>query len=154
MDNASAESMKDKLNQSLGTALELAQDAFFYCLRAEPSVLPELMQALRDEYGFDYLANLTSIDYNDEFEMVYHLYSFSDQNKKLAVKARVSRSQAQIPSVCDIYPTADWQEREVFDLMGIDFNGHPNLKRILLPDDFEGHPLRKDFGKLAPKKHQ
>ena len=147
MDNAFAENMKDDLSQSLGITLELTQDNFFYCLRVNSSVIPKLMQALRDQFGFDYLANLTSVDYDSEFEIVYHLYSFSDQNKKLAIKTRVSRHEAQMPSVCNVYPTADWQEREILDLMGIDFNGHPNLIRILLPDDLAGHPLRKDFKK-------
>ncbi|NLV21009.1 MAG: NADH-quinone oxidoreductase subunit C, partial [Syntrophomonadaceae bacterium] len=66
-------------------------------------------------------------------------------NRKIAVKTRVRRSLAELPSIMQIYPTADWQEREVYDLMGIKFKGHTNLVRVLLPDDFAGHPLRKDF---------
>ena len=66
---------------------------------------------------------------------------------KIVIKTRVPRDEAELPSVFTVYPTSDWQEREIFDLMGIRFSGHPNLVRVLLPDEFEGHPLRKDFRK-------
>ncbi|MDD3894991.1 MAG: NADH-quinone oxidoreductase subunit C, partial [Syntrophomonadaceae bacterium] len=90
------------------------------------------------------LSNLTSVDYGEEFEMVYHLYSIPE-NIKICVKTRIPRNMPEADSLITIWPAADWQEREVYDLMGIRFNGHPNLIRVLLPDDFDGHPLRKDF---------
>ena len=97
-------------------------------------------------YGFNHLSNLSAVDYGEEFEIVYHVHSFFKKDK-LMVKSRVARSKAEFPSVVSVWPTADWQEREAYDLMGIKFTGHPNLVRVLLPDDYQGHPLRKDFKK-------
>ncbi len=93
---------------------------------------------------FDFLSFLTSIDWKDRFEVVYYLTSTLHQHK-LVLKVTAPRDNAEVPSVTSVWPTADWQEREVFDLMGIRFSGHYNLRRILLPDDWEGHPLRKDY---------
>ncbi len=137
----------DNLRTSMGEHLEISSDAFFTYLRISPAEILSLMQTLREQYGMNYLANLTAVDYSEEFEVVYHLYAIPDKGLKLVVKTRVSREKAELPSVYSIYPTADWQEREVFDLMGIRFSGHPNLIRVLLPNDFVGHPLRKDFKK-------
>ena len=111
----------------------------------------EICRFLRDEptLRFDYPASVTAIDYMDFFEVVYQIRSlarFQDVN----LKVRVERDDASIPSVVSIWPGADFQEREIFDLMGLQFPGHPNLKRILLWDEFEGHPLRKDYGIPAP----
>lgn len=136
--------MVQELQSSLGDKLTISEDKFFTRLMIDKSQLKTLMTELRDHYGFNHLANLTSVDFNEEFEVVYHLYSIPENNK-VCVKTRVARSSAEVDSLVDIWPTADWQEREVFDLMGIKFKGHPNLIRVLLPDDFEGHPLRKDY---------
>lgn len=142
---------KDKtfsnLRAMMGDTLEISSDAFFTYLRTSSKEVLSLLQTLREKYEMNYLANLTAVDYGEEFEVVYHLYAIPDNGLKLAVRTRVPREEAELPSVFDIYPTADWQEREVFDLMGIRFSGHPNLIRVLLPDDFVGHPLRKDFKK-------
>lgn len=92
----------------------------------------------------DYLSCLTAVDYLDRFEVVYHLHSIS-RGHALTVKVEVDRDAAEVPSVTSIWRGADFQEREAYDLMGITFTGHPNLKRILLYDEFVGHPLRKDF---------
>lgn len=132
------------LQAQLGGKFRFTADEFFRWLVISPDKLLELMLPLKANYGFNYLANVTSVDYGEEFEIIYHLYSIPD-NRKVGVKSRVPRTQAEIPSVMSIWPAADWQEREVFDLMGIRFSGHANLVRVLLPDDFEGHPLRKDF---------
>jgi NADH-quinone oxidoreductase subunit C len=78
------------------------------------------------------------------FALNYHLLSVSDRPRRVRVQAWVDDGEA-VPSVIGVWPTADWHEREAFDLMGIPFEGHPNLKRILLEDDWEGHPLRKDY---------
>ncbi|MBI4321476.1 MAG: NADH-quinone oxidoreductase subunit C [Chloroflexi bacterium] len=94
---------------------------------------------------FDYLVNLTSVDRIDYFEVVYHLYSIR-LGHALTVKVQVERDQAIVPSVTGVWHGADFQEREVYDMMGITFTGHHNLKRILLYDEFVGYPLRKDFG--------
>ncbi len=95
------------------------------------------------------LTDLTAVDYlerDPRFEVVYHLYSVS-RNRRLRVKARVPEGTAEIDTLVEVWPSANWMEREVFDLYGIRFRGHPDLRRILLYDDFEGHPLRKDYAK-------
>jgi len=109
--------------------------------------LRELAWFLRDssEFGFDYLANLTAVDYLDYFEVVYHLVSLTN-NHSLVLKVRCTdRDKPVVPSVVDVWRAADFQEREAYDLMGIVFEGHPNLKRLLLWEGFVGHPLRKDY---------
>lgn len=128
---------------------DISQDEFFVYLKVSASRLVAVMQSLCNDWGMNYLANLSAIDYDEEFEVIYHLYAIPDNGKKIAVKVRAPRRQAQVPSLVSVFPTADWQEREAYDLMGISFSGHPNLVRILLPDDFSGHPLRKDFRKEA-----
>lgn len=144
MQDFNLEQMVQNLEEQLGDKLRTVSDQFFTVLNVEKSELKTLMRKLRDNYGFNHLANLSSVDYNEEFEVVYHLYSIPT-NDKICVKTRVPRNSAEVDSQIDIWPTADWQEREVYDLMGIKFKGHPNLIRVLLPDNFDGHPLRKDF---------
>ena len=94
---------------------------------------------------FDYLTAITAIDYHDYFEVVYQLTSLQ-HNHSLVVKTRCyGRDKPTLPSVVSLWRGADFQEREIYDLMGIGFDGHPNLKRIVLWEGFEGHPLRKDY---------
>jgi NADH-quinone oxidoreductase subunit C len=94
---------------------------------------------------FDYLTMLTAVDYLDCFEVVYHLTSLK-HNHSLVLKARCyQRDNPTLPSVVGLWQTADFQERETYDLLGIIFEGHPNLRRIALWEGFDGHPLRKDF---------
>ncbi len=109
--------------------------------------LREVAEFLRGnpDFEFNYLANLTAVDYLDYFEVVYHLVSLT-HNYSLVLKVRCyDRVKPTVPSVVDIWRAADFQEREVYDLMGIVFDGHPNLKRLLLWEGFVGHPLRKDY---------
>ena len=113
--------------------------------------LVEVMRFLRDdpELAFDMLTDLTCVDYlgqQPRFEMVYHLYSVA-KNHRVRIKARVGGPAPELPSAVPLYPSADWMEREVWDLYGVRFRGHPDLRRILLYDGFEGHPLRKDYPK-------
>jgi len=97
------------------------------------------------ELDFDYLTHITAVDYYDYFEVVYQLTSI-EHNHSLVLKTRCyDRDKAVIPSVVSLWRGADYQEREIYDLMGISFTGHPNLKRIALWDGFEGHPLRRDY---------
>ena len=97
------------------------------------------------EFDFDYPVNITAVDYYDYFELVYQLVSI-EQNHSLILKTRsYDRDKPTVPSVVSLWQGADYQEREIFDLMGISFEGHPNLKRIVLWQGFEGHPLRKDY---------
>ncbi len=101
--------------------------------------------ALRAD-GFDFLQNLTAIDWIDEarIELVYHLWSYARRQERV-VKIDVPRDQPELPSVADVWRAAEWYEREQFDLFGVLFVGHPDLRRILLPDDWPGHPMRKDW---------
>ena len=98
------------------------------------------------ELSFDYLACLSAVDYvtQNQLAAVYDLYS-TRQRHWFAVKVYADRADPHIPTVMDLWPASDWHEREAFDLMGIIFDGHRDLRRILLPDDWEGHPLRKDY---------
>jgi NADH-quinone oxidoreductase subunit C len=97
---------------------------------------------------FDNLMCLSAVDYPKEtppcFEVVYHLFSYCHQHT-FVLKARVSRESPRLPSVEGVWPVANWHEREAYDLMGIVFDGHSDLRRILLPDDWQGHPLRRDW---------
>ena len=98
------------------------------------------------DFGFDYLTCLSGIDRgkeNPRFEVSYLISSLTSK-EMIQLKVRVNDGEP-VPSVCDIWRTADWHEREAFDLLGIVFSGHPNLKRILLPEGWTGHPLRKDY---------
>ena len=109
--------------------------------------LVEVAKAIRDDLGYDLLTNVGYVDYLDEgfFEVVYHVYSTQRGGPAFNFKARTPRDEAELPSLTGIWPSANFQEREAWDLMGIRFTGHPNLKRILLWEGFEGHPLRKDW---------
>jgi NADH-quinone oxidoreductase subunit C len=98
-----------------------------------------------DGLKFDYLSSITAVDYYDYFELVYQLTSMK-YNHSLILKTRCyGRENPTVPSVVSLYQGADFQEREIYDLMGIIFEGHSNLKRIVLWEGFEGHPLRKDY---------
>lgn len=136
--------MLQDIQAVMGDNIEISQDKHYTCISTGTDNLLALLSRLKEVHGFNYLANLTAVDYPDRFEVIYHIHSIPD-NRKIMVKSSVSREEAQFPSAVFLWPGADWQERELFDLMGISFQNHPNLIRILLPDDFEGHPLRKDF---------
>jgi NADH-quinone oxidoreductase subunit C/D len=122
------------------------RDAGWLVVAAEK--LPQAAAYLRDEQGYDYLTHLSASDYGDRFEVVYNLYSTRPDQRGpgLALKVRLpDKSGPHLPSLAHLYPSADFQEREVWDMYGIRFDGHPNLRRILLWEGFEGHPLRKDW---------
>ena len=117
------------------------------CVKVSPAKLAEIAVFLREDADlqFDYLMCLSGIDLGKNMlGVVYHLASMAKRHK-ITVKTEVSRENAQLPSVESIWPTANWHEREAYDLLGITFIGHPDLRRILLPEDYPGHPLRKDF---------
>jgi NADH-quinone oxidoreductase subunit C len=116
-------------------------------LSVKSESLFELISFLRTtpEFEFDYLNSITAVDYFDYFEVVYHLTSMK-HNHSLVVKTRChDRESPVVPSIVGLYQGADFQEREIYDLMGIRFEGHPNMKRIFLWEGFQGHPLRKDY---------
>ena len=133
--------------------LEVQEVGLQTALYINPEYLKSLCLFLRDDqrYYFDFLANITAVDYfpEDYFEIVYNLTSIPYQ-KQITLKVRVKASRdlnelPEVPSVCEVWRTADWHEREAFDLMGIFFTEHPDLRRILMPDDWVGYPLRKDY---------
>ncbi|TMV12530.1 NADH-quinone oxidoreductase subunit C [Paenibacillus thermoaerophilus] len=105
---------------------------------------------LKEREGFNYLRNLSGVDYETHMEVVYHLLSL-ETKELVAVKVRTDRDQASVPSVTPLWATADWNEREAYDLLGIDFPGHPDLRRIMMPDNWVGHPLRKDYEPIDPE---
>jgi|ERR1041385_1451077 NADH-quinone oxidoreductase subunit C len=111
------------------------------------SDLREITNLCQEKLSFDYLLDITSIDnFGDEprFEIVYHLYSMPN-GVHLRLKLKVSEDVGAVDTVSDIWPTANWHEREIYDMMGIKFNGHPDLRRILMWDGYPFFPLRKDF---------
>lgn len=119
----------------------------------DPGKMSDVLKFLRDdpEMQYDMMVDVTSVDYSQwpeevdgRFAVVYHLWSIR-RKRRIRVKAYLREEFPRIDSAADLYPTADWGEREVYDLMGIRFDGHPDLRRIMLPETFEGHPLRKEY---------
>jgi len=113
------------------------------------SLIPEILQVLRNEEQFDYCVDITAVHYpkrEKQFDVLWILYSFP-RNERIRVKTQIADGQT-LPSSVPIWATTNWLEREVFDMFGISFDGHPDMKRILLPDGWKGHPLRKDYGIL------
>ncbi len=108
--------------------------------------LLEVASYLRDtpQLDFDYLISVTAVDYRSHFEVVYHLTSLQHSHS-LVLRVRCPQNKPLVPSLVSLWRGAELQEREIFDLMGVGFAGHPNLKRIFLWDGFKGHPLRKDY---------
>jgi NADH-quinone oxidoreductase subunit C len=139
------EKYRDLYGSGLEALTYLGQNYF----AVDRSLIPNLLRLLRDEEEFDYCVDITAVHYpkrEKQFDVIWILYSFQ-RNERLRVKTQIADG-ASIPSSVSIWPTANWLEREVYDMFGIQFDGHPDLKRILLPDGWKGHPLRKDYGIL------
>ncbi len=116
-------------------------------LEISPEKIREACRFLKQERRFERLSGITAVDRHPaepRFEIIYQLHSISN-NERLRLKCRLPGEAPEIDSVTGVWRTADWYEREVFDLFGVTFRGHPNLKRIMMPEDWEGHPLRKDY---------
>lgn len=117
------------------------------CIVTPSAMVPTLFEWLRDdpEMLFDYLEFQTCVDYPPEkMQLVYYLYSI-EKDHRLGLKVDLPRSQPAIPTISHLWSNADWNEREIYDLFGVHFSGHPDLRRIMMPEDWEGHPLRKDY---------
>ncbi|WP_421763202.1 NADH-quinone oxidoreductase subunit C [Ekhidna sp.] len=132
-----------------GAVVDVDEVAFPKALWIHPNSILNLCKALHSNQNlyFDSLSCLTGLDNGEEektIEIIYNLYSIP-YNLHLMLKVKIDRERPEIDSVTEVWKTADWHEREVFDLLGVKFNNHPDLRRILLPDDWEGHPLRKDY---------
>jgi NADH-quinone oxidoreductase subunit C len=122
-------------------------------LVVDSSILYEILRLMRDDELFDYCVDVTAVHYpkrEAQFDIVYVLYSFH-HNERVRVKTQVKDGES-LRTAVEIWPTANWLEREVYDMFGITFDGHPDLKRILLPDGWKGHPLRKDYPILQQDK--
>ncbi len=133
---------------ALGLGAEPRTGANLPAVRAGAERLLALMERLRDdpELSFDMLVDHTAVDWTREgrFECLYNLYSTS-HGHRLLVSVSVPRDNPVVPSVASLWAIAEWQEREVFDLMGVLYEGHPDLRRLFLEDDWQGYPLRKDY---------
>lgn len=116
------------------------------CIKISPAHILDVAKFLRDdeELQFDYLSCLSGLDLKGKFAVVYNLFSMGKRHK-LTLRVEMPAEDPTVQSVESIWRTANWHEREAFDLFGINFAGHPDLRRILLPYDWEGHPLRKDY---------
>ena len=134
-----------KFGDSIG-ALSAANKDPFAPVKAEALVEICRYAKADPELAFDCLMNLSTIDWpkKNQIEVVYHLWSYAKRHA-FVLKVTLDRAQPRIASVESVWKAADWLEREQFDLMGIQFEGHPDLRRIMLPDDWVGHPLRKDY---------
>jgi NADH-quinone oxidoreductase subunit C len=139
---SSASEIYETLNPDFHGVLRLSDDG--QSVYAPPEIIPEVLALLKDRYEYAMLADLSAVDYEDRFEVVYHVMRLRDADV-VRIKAALPRENPSLPSITSLWKAADVQEREAFDLMGIDFLGHPDLRRILCPDGFNGHPLRKSF---------
>jgi NADH-quinone oxidoreductase subunit C len=143
-----AEEIYNALKEKLGDAVrELKPDVKQPFITADPAKLFDVALFLRDdpEMSFDYCNCVSGVDYNDgNLGAVYHLSSMTKKHS-IVVKAIVPKENPHVRSTAEVWGGAVWHEREAYDMVGIVFDGHPDLRRILLPDDYPGHPLRKDF---------
>ncbi len=138
-----------RLQEALPAAIvEVTEEHGDVKFRVQPEHLVAVARFLRDDAALDYqlLENLCGVDYlgrEPRFETVYHLFSFKNLHR-VCLKVGIPEDDPTVPSLTGLWPTANYQEREAYDMFGIIFSGHPSLKRILMPDDWEGHPQRKD----------
>jgi NADH-quinone oxidoreductase subunit C len=137
--------LKAQFGDAVGDLTEAKIDPF---VTVKPDKIVEICRFARTEAGldFDYCEDVTGIDWpaRNLIEVVYHLFSLQHRHQ-IVLKVQADRSQPSVPSVQGVWKAANWLEREVYDMLGVNFAGHPDLRRILLPDDWVGHPLRKDY---------
>ncbi len=142
------ENIFERLKKEFGDAIlsETVEQNFEPFIRISPQNVVDIMLFLRDEEDlkFDYLACLSGMDYKETLGVVYHLYSIQHKHR-VTIKIEVPKEDPKVPSISKVWRTADWHEREAYDMFGLIFVGHENLIRILTPYDWEGHPLRKDY---------
>jgi NADH-quinone oxidoreductase subunit C len=141
--------MVAKLKRSYGSGIEALTYLGQNYMVVNRSLIPELLQVLRDQEKFDYCVDITAVHYPNrekQFDVVWVLYSFA-RNERIRVKTLIADVES-LPSSVPLWSAANWLEREVYDMFGIKFEGHPDMKRILLPEGWKGFPLRKDYGIL------
>lgn len=138
--------VKETFGDGVLESLTYLGQSFFV---VKPEAVHTLIDYLKNEQNFDYLVDVTAVDWpkrEARFDVIYVLYSFA-RNERIRIKTMLKDGEP-VSSVVDLHLTADWLEREAFDMFGIEFAGHPALKRILMPDEWNGYPLRKDYGIL------
>ena len=144
--------LADALRQSFGDAIgEVTLYAGETTVYVDRGSIAGVCRALRDEMGFDYLSDIGTIDRfteEDRFEVFYNVLNLTEK-KRLRLKVRVDEEDPVVPTVTNVWRAASWHEREAWDMMGIKFEGHRDLRRMLMPEDFEFHPLRKEFPTLG-----
>jgi NADH-quinone oxidoreductase subunit C len=147
LENELVKRYKEKFGEAIREAWMDRKQAI---LVVAPEMLKEIALYSRDDEKFDWLSDLTAVDWpkrEKRFDVVLNLYSFG-KNQRLRLKAHAAEQQ-RVPSVAGVWSAANWMEREVYDMFGIIFEGHPGLTRLLLPDEWQGHPLRKDYDILT-----
>ena len=134
------------LQEQYGDDVKIIGEAGQAALLVEPHRLVEVLDFLKtnESYQCNMLRNLTAVDYLEYIEVVYHVYSLPLRHL-ITVKTRCGMEDSQVPSATAVWPAANFQEREIYDLLGVKFTDHPDLRRILLRDEFDGHPLRKTY---------
>ncbi len=139
-----------KVVEALSARFEISSSEFRGDTRVvvQPADIALFCQALRDDFGFEMLAAMTAVDYWPQMEPRYHVvYQVRSiqHNQIITLRVPVSADEERLPTIEKVYPNANWHEREVFDMFGITFDGHSDMRRIIMPHDWEGHPLRKDY---------
>ena len=134
--------------------VEERPDRGMYWIMVKPRSVVPVLKTLRDDKSLDYklLADVTCVDRvteRERFNVLYNLYSVS-RNRRLFLRVRVAEGEP-VPTASGVFPSANWAEREIYDLFGVKFEGHPDLTRIVLPDEWDGHPLRKDYPIVGKK---
>lgn len=148
-DQAIVEKLKGKFSSEVMDVVEFRGET---TITVKKEQIVAVCTFMRDECGYNLLCDLCSVDYlgqSPRFMVVYNLYNIATK-QRIRLKAPVEGADARIDTVSSVWGTANWMERECWDLMGITFNDHPDPRRILMPDDWEGHPLRKDYPVQGP----
>ncbi|MBM3474366.1 MAG: NADH-quinone oxidoreductase subunit C [Armatimonadetes bacterium] len=141
------EPLPEDLAAALGdSVLEFSVSGARISLTVKPEAVADVCRILRDREAGPYLhlASLLGVDYGDDLGVVYHLYELRGP-ARVAIHVRLPRAKPSLPSIVGVFPAADWKEREATEMFGIAFDGHPDPRNLLLPEDWEGHPLRKDY---------
>ena len=136
----------EALGESLADAVEeVVEDGPHPFVRVKASSIVEAARILREKCGVSMLHQISGVDYEDHMEVVYHFARIEPDPAFFCLKVSIPRDEPVVPTLAHEWRSANWGERETWDLCGIRFDGHPHLYRILLPEDWEGHPLRKDY---------
>lgn len=142
------QALRDRFGGAVGDVYEYAGEQTVFVARER---IADVCRFLKDEQQFAYLSDIGGVDRfteEDRFEVFYNLVSF-EKRKRIRLKVRVDEADLNVPTIMNVYRSANWNEREVYDMLGIRFDGHEDLRRMYMPEDFEYHPLRKEFPQLG-----